>query len=125
MATALKNAIAEEKQYAHIIRESANQIWMAGLGAFATAQGEGTKAFDGLVEAGRELDKKSRKSAEEKVVALSSKATETWDKLESVFQDRISRAVNALGVPSKSDLTELNKLLDQLNKSVAELSKKA
>lgn len=125
MATALKNAIAEEKQYAHIIRESANQIWMAGLGAFATAQGEGAKAFDGLVEAGRELDKKSRKSAEQKVVALSSKATETWDKLESVFQDRVSRAVSALGVPSKADVAELNKLLDQLNKNVAELSKKA
>lgn len=124
MAKALKKAVTEEKQYAHVILESANQIWLAGLGAFAKAQGEGVKAFDGLVEAGKEVEEKSRKTAEEKVMAVSSKATETWDKLEQVFQDRVSRALNSLGVPSNKDLADLNKRIDELNKSVGELLKK-
>ena len=34
------------------IRESANQIWLAGLGAFSKAQQEGTKMFETLVEEG-------------------------------------------------------------------------
>ncbi|GLR14577.1 phasin family protein [Chitinimonas viridis] len=123
MAKSLKKA-TEEKQYAHVILESANQIWLAGLGAFAKAQGEGVKAFDGLVEAGKQVEEKSRKSAEEKVVAVTSKATETWDKLEQVFQDRVARALNALGVPSNKDLADLNKRIDELNKSVNELLKK-
>lgn len=123
MAKSLKKA-SEEKQYAHVILESANQIWLAGLGAFAKAQGEGIKAFDGLVEAGKQVEEKSRKSAEEKVVAVTSKATETWDKLEQVFQDRVARALNALGVPSNKDLADLNKRIDELNKSVNELLKK-
>jgi poly(hydroxyalkanoate) granule-associated protein len=127
MAKALKKAASttEDKQYAHIILESASQIWLAGLGAFAKAQGEGAKAFDTLVEAGKEIEEKSRKTAEEKVMAVSSKATETWDKLEQVFQDRVSRALNSLGVPSNKDLADLNKRIDDLNKSVSELLKKS
>lgn len=123
MAKSLKKA-TEEKQYAHVILESANQIWLAGLGAFAKAQGEGVKAFDHLVEAGKQVEEKSRKSAEEKVMAVSSKATETWDKLEQVFQDRVARALNALGVPSNKDIADLNKRIEELNKSVNELLKK-
>lgn len=123
MAKSLKKA-SEEKQYAHVILESANQIWLAGLGAFAKAQGEGAKVFDTLVEAGKQVEDKSRKSAEEKVMAVSSKATETWDKLEQVFQDRVARALNALGVPSNKDLSDLNKRIEELNKSVNELLKK-
>ncbi|MBV8464367.1 MAG: phasin family protein [Burkholderiales bacterium] len=123
MAKSLKKA-SEEKQYAHVILESANQIWLAGLGAFAKAQGEGVKAFDHLVEAGKQVEEKSRKSAEEKVMAVSSKATETWDKLEQVFQDRVARALNALGVPSNKDVADLNKRIEELNKSVNELLKK-
>ncbi|MFC4157869.1 phasin family protein [Chitinimonas lacunae] len=123
MAKTLKKA-SEEKQYAHVILESANQIWLAGLGAFAKAQGEGAKIFDNLVETGKQVEEKSRKSAEEKVMAVSSKATETWDKLEQVFQDRVARALNALGVPSNKDLADLNKRIDELNKSVNELLKK-
>lgn len=123
MAKTLKKA-TEEKQYAHVILESANQIWLAGLGAFAKAQGEGAKIFDNLVETGKQVEEKSRKSAEEKVMSVSSKATETWDKLEQVFQDRVARALNTLGVPSNKDLADLNKRIDELNKSVNELLKK-
>ncbi|MGQ5523100.1 phasin family protein [Chitinimonas sp. PSY-7] len=123
MAKSLKKA-TEEKQYAHVILESANQIWLAGLGAFAKAQGEGIKAFDHLVEAGKQVEEKSKKTAEEKVVSVTSKATETWDKLEQVFQDRVARALHTLGVPSNKDLADLNKRIDELNKSVSELVKK-
>jgi hypothetical protein len=57
-------------------------------------------------------------------MAVSSKATETWDKLEQVFQDRVARALNALGVPSNKDVADLNKRIEELNKSVNELLKK-
>ncbi|MDK2126778.1 phasin family protein [Parachitinimonas caeni] len=125
MAKTLKKAATEEKQFAHVVLESANQIWLAGLGAFAKAQGEGAKIFENLVEAGKEVEDKSRKSAEDKVMAVSGKATETWDKLETVFQDRVARALNSLGVPSNKDLADLNSRIDELTKSVNELLKKS
>ena len=37
------------------VRESAQQIWQAGLGAFAKAQGEGGKVFESLVREGVSL----------------------------------------------------------------------
>ena len=40
------------------MKESAQQIWLAGLGAFAKNQQEGKKVFDKLVEDGMNLQKK-------------------------------------------------------------------
>ena len=48
MSKALKELAAEttESQLAEKIRELANQIWLAGLGAFSKAQQEGVKMFE-------------------------------------------------------------------------------
>ena len=62
---ALKKNVPEQKQLTSVILESANQIWLAGLGAFARAQEEGTKVFDTLVEAGKEIENTGKRVAEE------------------------------------------------------------
>jgi poly(hydroxyalkanoate) granule-associated protein len=90
---ALKKNVPEQKQLTSMILESANQIWLAGLGAFARAQEEGTKVFDTLVEAGKEIESTGKRVAEEKVDAVAGKATETWDKLEQVFQERVGELI--------------------------------
>ena len=90
---ALKKNVPEQKQLTSVILESANQIWLAGLGAFARAQEEGTKVFDTLVEAGKEIENTGKRVAEEKVDAVAGKASETWDKLEQVFQERDRKSV--------------------------------
>ena len=41
-----------ETQLAAKVKNSANQIWLAGLGAFAKAQQEGVKMFEALVAEG-------------------------------------------------------------------------
>ena len=41
------------------IKESAQQIWLAGLGAFAKAQEEGGKAFESLVKEGLTIQRKT------------------------------------------------------------------
>lgn len=124
MAKSLKKVSEEKPQLSGLIVESASQIWLAGLGAFAKAQAEGTKVFDGLVAAGKEIESAGRKVAEEKVSTVSSKASETWDKLEQVFQDRVARALAALGVPSNDEIKQLNSRIDELTQSVNELIKK-
>lgn len=125
MAKSLKKAAVEEKQQlAGLVVESASQIWLAGLGAFAKAQAEGTKVFETLVEAGKEIEGKGRKVAESGVSTVTGKASETWDKLEQVFQDRVARSLAALGVPSNDEIKQLNSRIDELTKSVNELIKK-
>lgn len=111
-----------ESQLAATVRESAQQIWLAGLGAFAKAQEEGNKVFEALVKEGELIQAKTRKVAEEKVVDLTAKATGTWDKLEKVFEDRVARALHSLGVPTKQDVQALAKRVAELTEAVQRLT---
>jgi poly(hydroxyalkanoate) granule-associated protein len=118
------------------VKDSAQQIWQAGLGAFNKAQAEGTKAFEALVKEGVSLQRKTQSAAEEKLseasnkmanmaTDISSKASGQWDKLESIFEDRVAKALNKLGVPSAKDVSALIARIDELNKSVQKLSAKS
>lgn len=101
------------------IRESANTIWLAGLGAFAKAQEEGGKLFDSLVKEGEQVQKRASKSAGDTMTEIKERASGTWDKLEQVFEDRVARALHSLNVPTKKDLESLSKRVAELT-AVAE-----
>ena len=107
------------------LSESAQQIWLAGMGAFGRAQSEGTKLFEALVKEGLNLEQTARKLAggqadavrdamETKVGHARERAADTWDRLEKVFEDRVQRAMNKLGVPGRDDLNELSRRVDEL-----------
>jgi poly(hydroxyalkanoate) granule-associated protein len=125
----------DDKQLSDAVRASAHQIWQAGLGAFAKAQEEGGKVFAKLVKEGTDLQKRTQKLAEDKVSGVtdtvtktadyvSKQATGSWDKLEQVFEDRVSRSLTSLGVPSKKDIQALTKRVEELSKAVAAQSGK-
>lgn len=122
MAKKLKSIVADSN-LSSTIRESAQQIWLAGLGAFAKAQEEGNKVFEALVREGEAIQAKTRKVAEEKVSEMAAKATGTWDKLEQVFENRVAKALNSLGVPTKADIDALAKRVAQLTAEVEKLNK--
>ena len=133
-----KTATPEKKTGAQLsgtVKESAQQIWLAGLGAFAKAQEEGTKVFDSLVKEGTAIQRKTQAAAEEKIseatsrmatmaTDISSRASGQWDKLENIFEDRVSKALNKLGVPSAKDIEVLIARIDELNRNVSKLSAK-
>jgi len=107
------------------LSESAQQIWLAGVGAFGRAQAEGTKLFEGLVKEGLNLEKTARQFAggradvvrdavEARVGQARERATDTWDRLEKVFEDRVQRALVKLGVPGRDDLRDLSGRVDTL-----------
>ena len=119
-----------ESQLAAAVKESAQQIWLAGLGAFSKAQEEGQKVFETLVKEGVSLQKKTKQMAEESVSeatgkmskvasGLANQASETWDKRETVFEDRVARALNRLGVPSKREMEALSAELETLKQKLA------
>lgn len=125
-----------DSQLASSVKDSAQQIWLAGMGAFAKAQEEGGKVFEALVKEGVTLQRKTQAAAEEKIseatarmatmaTGISSKATGQWDKLEGIFEERVSRALNKLGVPSAKDIDVLIARIDELNRNVAKLSGKS
>ncbi len=122
-----------DSQLAGTVRDSAQQIWQAGLGAFARAQGEGTKVFESLVKEGVSIQRKTQAVAEEKIGEVASKmsnlagdvqskAGQSWDKLESIFEERVAKALAKLGVPSSKEVGTLIGRIDKLSAQVAKLS---
>ncbi len=121
MASKLKT-ITDNNQLASTIKESTQQIWLAGLGAFAKAQEEGGKMFDALVKEGEMMQKKTREVADARIAAVAGRAADTWDRLEQVFEDRVARALGSLGVPSKKEVDVLSKRIAELTAAVQELA---
>jgi poly(hydroxyalkanoate) granule-associated protein len=117
------------------IMDSAQHIWLAGMGAFGRAQEEGTRMFEALVNEGMTLEKRTRKLAtgrvdavrdavESRVVQVKDRATDTWDRLEKVFEERVQRALVRLGVPGREELQALIERVDRLNAELRRLSAK-
>jgi poly(hydroxyalkanoate) granule-associated protein len=104
-----------------VIKDSAQEIWLAGLGAYSRAQDEGSKVFESLVKAGKEIESRTRSVAGSTAEAMASKAAGTWSKLEQVFEDRVARALNRLGVPRAEEIKELSRRITELNASVQTL----
>lgn len=121
--------------FSSTVKESAQQIWLAGLGAFAKAQEEGSKVFDTLVKEGVSIQRKTQSSAGEKLSEatskmtsmasdLSSRASGQWDRLETIFEGRVSKALGTLGVPAASDIEALNARIDELQRKLSRLEPK-
>lgn len=122
------------------IKDSAQQIWLAGLGAFAKMQQEGSKAFEALVKDGAGMQKKTQQAAEETLAQaqqrmagfaseFGTKAAGQWGKLENIFEERVARALDKLGAPSAAGMAALQARVDaleaQLKKQAAAAPRKA
>lgn len=140
MVKKLQKLSADKKksnaQLSSTVKDSAQQIWLAGLGAFSKAQEEGGKVFEALVKEGLTIQRKTQAVAEEKITEatsrvttmasdIGSKAQGQWDKLENIFEDRVAKALAKLGVPSARDLDALSARVDALAKSSKAASAKA
>jgi poly(hydroxyalkanoate) granule-associated protein len=113
-------------QLAQSVKDSAQQIWLAGLGAFSKAQAEGGKVFETLVKDGMGMQRKTQTAAEEKISEatnkmtsmasdISSKATGRWDKLETIFEDRVAKALSKMGMPTAKEVQALAKRVEELS----------
>jgi poly(hydroxyalkanoate) granule-associated protein len=109
------------------IADSAQRIWLAGLGAFERARAEGPRMFDTLVEQGKSLGGQARDAADQALRNLregASTAGGRFDKLEQVFEDRVSKSLKRLGVLTRGEVADLSQnvrdLSDQVRAMMAE-----
>lgn len=119
--------------------ENVQQIWLAGMGAIARAQREGPAAFQDAVAEGFKLLNRKRSNAEKvirdafeaaqgsvqsRLDSARDQATETWDNLETLFQSRVQKAMQQLGVPNADEIRLLTRRVAELNDNVKALSAK-
>lgn len=108
---------------AQAIRDSAQKIWLAGLGAFERARTEGPRMFETLVEQGRSMGARAMGAADEalKTVREANYPGGRWDKLEQVFEDRVSKSLGRLGVLTARDVEDLSRQVSELNDTVRKM----
>lgn len=125
-----------QQQAEHLSRslgESAQQVWLAGVGALARAQAEGSKLFETLAREGAELEQSTRRNTRQRVEAMREaveasvdqareRATDTWGRLEKVFEQRVQQALRRLDVPAREDMTSLIERVEELNAQLRELN---
>ncbi|MDB5745598.1 MAG: poly family protein [Massilia sp.] len=128
MSKNLKELEQEEEELSRAVRSSAQQIWQAGLGAFAKAQQEGGREFTRLVRDGSELQKRARQvedatgTVARKAERASRRGSASWGKLEQVFEEHVARALAAIGVPAPGEMEALRRRVDELERLVAGLA---
>ena len=106
------------------LRESAHKIWLAGLGAVATAEEEGSKLFNSLVKKGEKYETKGRKEFDKvlrRVDDAKGKAGSTWGKVEDSIDKKVGDALKRMGVPTRSEINKLTKRVEELTLKVDQL----
>lgn len=112
----------------------AQHIWLAGLGAMAKAQEQGSKAIEALVNDGLAFQRKSQAEAQQRLHEATERLTHMAtdfgqqasgrvDKLEHLFEDRVAKALNRLGMPTLQDIQQLNDRVALLEAQLATLQK--
>ena len=111
------------------VSDTARQIWLAGLGALASAKDEGVKIYDTLVEKGTEFEKKGKKEIEALLESAKSMAKETENsvsvKVTETIDDTVKRVLERFDIPSRDEVITLISKIETLAKKVDELSKKS
>jgi poly(hydroxyalkanoate) granule-associated protein len=86
--------------------------------------------FEKLVEQGKGLREKARGAADEAMKTARAQADATvsqaqgqWDKLEQVFEERVSRSLQRLGVITRAEVADLQRQVRELDASVQALMK--
>lgn len=115
------------------VQDTASGLINAGIGAITKAQEESTKAIESLVKEGQDIQERSVKFADQKMGevtdkvsklagSMSTRATQHWDKLEQVFEERVERALSRLGVPTNKDIQQLSERIESLSAAIAALT---
>jgi len=110
------------------LKESAHKIWLAGLGALAVAEEEGKALFQTLVARGEEYESRGAKHVARvkgKVADARASLGVMLEQVQAGLDDRVAKAMQRLGVPSRSEIAALTKRVEELTKSIEKAKKPA
>ena len=130
--TSVADLQAQAGRIARELGENAHQVWLAGIGALARAQDEGSKLFEQLAEEGRQVVagdppgsagaaarlEGMRQSLDSAFARAQARAGEAWDGMGRMFEQRVQQALRQLDVPTRDDLDALGARIDALTREL-------
>src|SRR5215208_3927389 len=96
------------------LAESAHRIWLAGLGALAAAEEEGSKVFNRLVDRGKDVETRGKQQVQD----VRGRAESAWGGVGDKVDEKITAALHRLGVPTRDEIRELTRKVEELNAKV-------
>lgn len=112
------------------LRERSRDVWLAGLGALATVEEEGTKLFNTLIDRGKSFEESRRQQLEEATEAAEKQSKEALETIEkasketsSAFADTFNQALERFGVPTRKEVDRLSEQVSRLSDQVDALAK--
>jgi polyhydroxyalkanoate synthesis regulator phasin len=90
------------------VKDNAQHIWLAGLGALATAGEEGSRVFEELVEKGAKLEKTGRARLEKVLHKAQGRARTLRGEAEGAFGGCLPRSIRSrrpqqAGIPTRKE----------------------
>ena len=101
-----------------MMRESVEQVWLAGLGALALTEEEGSKFFQALVKKGEGIEKRSRSRLSDTMHAARNAPSNTLSKLERQVDTTLENVLHRLGVPTRTEINSLSRRIEGLAQSM-------
>ena len=114
----------QDKNVQEELKESVHRIWLAGLGALAAAEEEGSKLFSRLVDRGRDVESRGKVEVDkvkENVDKFKAKAESTFESWGEKFDERLTATLHRLGVPTRDEIRNLTQRVEELNAKVEQL----
>jgi len=127
------------KSWQDEVRESAHKIWLAGLGALAVAEQEGSKLFSELVQQGERYEEQTKQRTRDAVEGAQSVASdaaerarkvadsarqaaqELWGKAGTGVDESVARVLQKVGVPTRDEIAALSRRVEELTRAVERL----
>jgi poly(hydroxyalkanoate) granule-associated protein len=109
------------------MKDSAHKIWLAGLGAMAVAEEEGSKLFRTLVEKGEGIEDRGKdqvEKAKDTVGGVKTVAESYWETFSRTIDEQVTAIIHRIGVPTKDEIETLTKKVEDLTRSVEKLREK-
>ena len=113
------------KELADEVTTRGRDVWLAGLGALATVEEEGTSFYNGLVrrgetlvQRGEEMEKRGKARIEELKGDAQEKREQVVEKVEANVVDPIVDTLNRLGVPTCGEVKKLSEQVETLTARV-------
>ena len=101
-----------------VLRESAERIWLAGLGALALTEEQGTKFFKSLVKKGTEFDKATRSRLDKQIATVKDAPSSAIRRIEGSVEHTMTGMLHRFGIPTQREIHSLAKRVESLADSL-------
>ena len=90
------------------------EVWLAGVGALATVEEEGTSFFSTLVQRGEKVEDQGRKQIDAVREDVAARQKQVTERVENTVHEPLIGAMKRFGVPTRAEVQELSANVDAL-----------